>query len=201
MIDGVPLLNLEIAHICALEPGGKRFEPSLTVEQRNSFANLILLCHPDHKLVDGPRSDDYPINVLWSWKENRETTGMEALAGLSNLTEEKLATLIHAAQTTLLDRIGPALDEFAKTAPELAALLKTLTKELADPRIHGFGLSEDAVRKLYDASRTFANLEDNATTLSSAARDLRNLEDLATRLDNAADNVRSAANALTDARF
>lgn len=47
-----------------------------------------------------------------------------------------------------------SLDEFAKTAPELEALLKTLTRELADPRIHGFGVSEDAVQKLYDASRT-----------------------------------------------
>jgi hypothetical protein len=61
-----------------------------------------------------------------------------------------------------LDRIGPALDEFGKTAPGLATLLRSVMDELADPRIHGFGISEDGITRLYKASRTFANLEDSA---------------------------------------
>ncbi|MEV0173923.1 HNH endonuclease signature motif containing protein [Streptomyces sp. NPDC050803] len=189
MINGAPRLNLEIAHIRAFEEGGKRFEPKWSVKERNSFDNLILLCNPHHEEVDGPDSDNYPVEALLGWKHAREADGLDALAGLGELTTTKLGEMIAAAQGELVDRIGPALDEFAKTAPEVAALLKAVMKELADPRVHGFGISEDGINTLQKSARTFANLEDSANMLANAADTLKNLEDSANTLADAADSL------------
>ncbi|MFG2363000.1 hypothetical protein ACGFY3_15270 [Streptomyces mirabilis] len=41
IIDGKPVLNLDIAHIRALKAGGKRFDSTWSVEDKNSFANLL----------------------------------------------------------------------------------------------------------------------------------------------------------------
>jgi hypothetical protein len=202
MINGTPRLNLEIAHIRAFEEGGKRFDPALSVRERNSFDNLILLCNPHHEEVDGPDSGQYSVNVLEGWKHARETDGLDALAGLGDLTKSELSEMIATAQSELVDRIEPALDEFAKTAPELAALLKAVTKELADPKVHGFGISEDGIKMLHKSARTFANLEDSANILASAADALKNLEDTANTLASAAGalkNLEDGVDILADA--
>ncbi|MEU6019625.1 hypothetical protein ABZ826_38425 [Streptomyces sp. NPDC047515] len=108
--------------------------------------------------------------------------------------------MIAEAQSELLDRVVPALDEFAKTAPEIAVLIRTLLDELADPRIHGFGISEDGIHTLHTSSGALANLEDNAGMLLDAAESLVNLPDWITALKRAASEARSAASALEDAR-
>ncbi|MER0446609.1 HNH endonuclease signature motif containing protein [Streptomyces sp. Edi4] len=215
MINGAPRLNLEIAHIRAFEEGGKRYAPDWSISERNSFANLILLCHPHHSEIDGTDSDDYPVERLEGWKEEREADGLNALAGLGDLTEQRLGEMISEAQTSLVDRVGPALDEFAKTAPELAALLKVTLKELANPRIHGFGLSEDEISSLsrasdglshlqdtafllVDASHKLSHLQDTASTLADAAHDLVGLADEASILHQAAVRADRAAGKLMD---
>lgn len=139
------------------------------MKERNGFDNLILLCNPHHEEVDGPDSAQYPVEVLLGWKHAREADGVDALAGLGELTKSELGEMIATAQNEVVDRIGPALDEFAKTAPELASLLKVVVKELADPRVHGFGISEDGITMLHSSARTFANLEDSANLLANAA--------------------------------
>ncbi|MGV2917041.1 hypothetical protein [Streptomyces alfalfae] len=84
---------------------------------------------------------------------------------------------------------------------ELSSLLKTLLDELADPRVHGFGISEDGIAMLHESSQTLANLEDHAFNLARAARALANLPDWITALSKAADEANSAANSLADSRF
>ncbi|UNZ21302.1 HNH endonuclease [Streptomyces sp. 891-h] len=197
MIDGEPFLNLEIAHIRAFEDNGPRSEEDLDIRERNSFGNLILLCTPHHKLVDGPRSEEFPVEVLEGWKDARESDGIDALAGLTDLTEDKLATMIQEAQHELFERLEPALDEFAKTAPELADLLKSVTREISDPRIHGFGISEDSVRMLSNASRDLGHLPDTAPWLLRAAHALRTLPDTASTLQDAADDLKGLPDTVT----
>jgi hypothetical protein len=38
----------QICHIEAAEPGGERFNPAMTNEERRSASNLLLLCYPHH---------------------------------------------------------------------------------------------------------------------------------------------------------
>lgn len=189
MVNDEPRLNLEIAHIRAFEDGGKRSDSVMSVSERNSFANLILLCHPHHTEIDGPNSDQYPVELLARWKQRRESDGVSALAGLGDLTEQRLGEMIGEAQTALVGRIEPALDEFAKSAPELASLLKVTLKELADPRVHGFGLSEDEITSLNRAASDLAHLQDTAFVLAEAARNLSHLQDSASMLSDAAHDL------------
>jgi hypothetical protein len=39
----------QLCHIEAAEPGGERFNPGMTNEQRRSAANLMLMCYPHHR--------------------------------------------------------------------------------------------------------------------------------------------------------
>jgi hypothetical protein len=201
MLGGVPILNLEIAHIRALESGGKRYDPSWSDAARNSFGNLILLCTAHHKLVDGVGSDRYSVGVLESWKAAREADGIDALAGLNQLTEEKLVRMMATAQGEFLDRVGPALDEFGRTAPELASLLRILTDELADPRVHGFGISEDGIAMLARSADILVGLEDYAHALLAAAERMGNIQDGAAMLLEAAEHLQAAAGRIMDARY
>src|SRR5438270_6324391 len=47
-----PSLVGEAAHIVAEQPDGPRGRSDLPLEQRNKYANLILLCNVHHKQVD-----------------------------------------------------------------------------------------------------------------------------------------------------
>ena len=55
LVNGEYKLALQIAHICAVSPGGPRHDPAMAEPDRNDFANLILLCYVHHTAIDGPR--------------------------------------------------------------------------------------------------------------------------------------------------
>lgn len=190
-VNGVPMNNFQIAHIRAFSPGGPRYDPDLPAGEREGFSNLLLLCIPHHTLVDGQRTASrYPVELLKKWKSDREADGVEALAGLRDLTESRLPEMIATAQGELLDRVGPALEEFGKSAPELASLLKVVLDELADPRVHGFGVSQDAIEDLASAAHSLRGLEDHAAMLMNAAVTMGNLTDGAAALREAAHDIR-----------
>ncbi|MGW7261525.1 hypothetical protein [Streptomyces sp. NPDC054834] len=199
MVNGVPKLNAEIAHIRAINRGGKRFDATWSVQERNSFKNLLLLCVPHHTTIDGANSADYPVAVLESWKASREGESVEALEGLTGLTEARLGEMLAEAQGQFLDQVRPALAEFSKTAPELAGLLNTLMDELADPRIHGFGIDPDSISLFSDAARSLGSFEDNVHVFANAADKLGGLEDKAKSLMTAAKRLEAATSAIQSA--
>ena len=69
------------AHITAAAPGGPRYDPSLTPEQRSSIQNGIWLCQNCSKLVDSdPRT--YPVELLLAWREAAENQARKELEGM-----------------------------------------------------------------------------------------------------------------------
>jgi hypothetical protein len=65
------------AHITAASPGGVRYDPSLTSEQRKSYENGIWLCKYCGDLVDKDAMT-YPVQLLLDWKASAEQrAGME----------------------------------------------------------------------------------------------------------------------------
>ncbi|WP_406502349.1 hypothetical protein [Streptomyces sp. NBC_01602] len=152
-VDGEHILNLEIAHIRAISSGGKRFDPQLTLDEKNAFTNLLLLCKVHHVRVDGRDSNQYTVEVLQEWKTLRETDGLEPLQGMQGLTEERFRELVSESFSSFIDETHEALAELARIAPEAAATLRVLVEELADPRVHGFGIDPDTPGRRYPAGQ------------------------------------------------
>jgi hypothetical protein len=75
------------AHITAASPGGKRYDASLTPDQRASEENGIWLCQNDAKLVD---NDDkrYTVAVLREWKQKAEAAALAEIEGTSRRPED-----------------------------------------------------------------------------------------------------------------
>ena len=70
--DATQSLKIGVAaHICAASPGGPRFDPSQTEEDRKSIANAIWLCHSCSDLVDKD-PEAYGADVLRGWKSAHE---------------------------------------------------------------------------------------------------------------------------------
>src|SRR3954454_12821398 len=55
----------EMAHIRGEKPGASRHDAGQTAKERNSYANLILLCPTHHTLIDKPENEtSYSVNLL-----------------------------------------------------------------------------------------------------------------------------------------
>lgn len=93
--EGDPLIAVEIAHIRGANANSKRYDADMTDDERSHFDNLMLLCTPHHKLIDGPRSDEFPTDLLLSWKHEHEAG--HDVSGLGVLSADDLPDLIQAA--------------------------------------------------------------------------------------------------------
>lgn len=136
-VDGMPICDVEIAHIRAADSSAARFDPTMTDAQRASFANLILLCSAHHKLIDRIAPHDFPPELLEHWKAENEDPDLAALAG-GTLTQETL----EAALEEIAGRLGPRREVKVElmcgvmlprgtgsvmTSPDLATLENTVT--------------------------------------------------------------------------
>jgi len=70
----LPLFDLEsdtlvgeICHIKAQNPGGERYDPDQSDEERHGFDNLLLLCRAHHKVIDH-HPDTYTVEQLLEMK-------------------------------------------------------------------------------------------------------------------------------------
>jgi len=62
----------ENCHIVSESDGGQRADPTMLVEHRNSYANLILLCRNHHKVIDS-QEGEYTVENLHKMKADHET--------------------------------------------------------------------------------------------------------------------------------
>jgi hypothetical protein len=61
-VSGTMLGN--IAHICAAEKGGARYDPEMTDKQRRDISNLFIVCGKHHDIIDDKNNEnDYP--AIW----------------------------------------------------------------------------------------------------------------------------------------
>jgi len=61
----------ELAHICAANAGGPRFNNTLSDDELRAQNNLMLLCHRHHRLIDA-FPEKYPVSILESMKTRHE---------------------------------------------------------------------------------------------------------------------------------
>lgn len=70
------------AHICAAAPGGKRYDSTMTPDQRKSIENGIWLCQTHSKLIDTD-AETYTVEKLHQWKKDAEERARIALADIN----------------------------------------------------------------------------------------------------------------------
>jgi hypothetical protein len=63
----------KIAHICAAEKGGARYDPNMTDEERRDISNLFIVCGKHHDIIDDKNNErDYPAGLLRKYKTTHE---------------------------------------------------------------------------------------------------------------------------------
>lgn len=76
----------QAAHICAAAPGGKRYDSSMTAEERKSIDNGIWLCNFHARLIDTDETK-YPVELLHEWKTKAETAAANRLIDTNSFSE------------------------------------------------------------------------------------------------------------------
>ena len=187
-VDGMPQINLEIAHIHAFEAGGPREIPGMPIADRNSFPNLIWLCVPCHKRVDADEQT-YPADLLKKWKSDRESLPLGRLAGLRDLDVAGMEELLRRAMA----EIRRDMATFAESFPDLASVLRETIEGLPSLDPESLQLLSDAANRLglpdyapiMHSAAVRLDLPDYAPMVHHSARDL-DLPDHAPMLAQAA---------------
>lgn len=78
-----------VSHICAAAPGGPRYDPAMSSEDRAGEENGLLLCRYCAALVDADETS-YPVDLLRLWKRQAYQFAMNMLAAPADHTEDTL---------------------------------------------------------------------------------------------------------------
>ena len=108
------------AHITAAAPGGPRYDPSLTPEQRRDQSNGIWLCQTHGKLVDSD-SEHFTVEMLREWKGASETQSFRALVAPHAARDQRIEPgASDIADRELIERWGlPAQDDLQSVTSRL----------------------------------------------------------------------------------
>lgn len=126
----------EICHIEAALPGGQRFNPNQSNEDRRHFDNLMLMCFKHHKITDN--EEKYTVSILKEMKIAHEAKFADAVNKLENSIQdltEKQVIIYPETLKELRSTLGWEFmsdDELAVLVPdviEAAEMLKLLVPD------------------------------------------------------------------------
>jgi hypothetical protein len=73
LLSGTPeLIKGLVAHIVAEKPTGPRGDPVRSPQLIDNVGNLMLMCHPHHRLIDDEKAEEYPEERLLAIKQAHE---------------------------------------------------------------------------------------------------------------------------------
>ncbi len=162
----------KVAHICAAEPGGARYDKTMTDEQRRGFDNLFIVCGKHHDLIDDPaNAADYPADLLRKHKAARERRFriaeqqlIDTYADATQATQPTYPTNLRA----LAKAVG--IDEIADHPDELAGI-RDFIDSLKECPLDQRSFALEVSRRMRRLKRRHLSVEDvgGAFTLSQAA--------------------------------
>jgi len=125
-------VNLGVAaHITAAAPGGPRYDPSMTPEERRGVYNAIWLCQTCAKLVDND-PDRFTVAVLRDWKLQAQAEAMANVGKPRSADTSRDAATI--ARASLMDhRFQMVMDNYRGSPKFMIDTFKDLSQlEKAD---------------------------------------------------------------------
>jgi hypothetical protein len=174
---GVYKKNAQIAHISGVR--APRYRPGMSVEERDSSKNLLLLCLAHHAEVDDKKYGErlYPPEKLQEWKTNHEGEHGSILKMIGPVDVDtfmdRLATVFEPP-TRRLEAIAEQLEKTGKLNATAVAELRVISSALREnpigPDPRAVGQLVDAITMLggQDFPRTVAQLMDAATLMHNA---------------------------------
>ncbi len=185
-------MNLQIAHIRPASVNGPRAAAAGSIDDRDDFANLILLCKPHHEEVD-EFPDDYTVDILEDWKRARERGRQTALSNVAEFTtEDGLRQAIVDAIADRDEALESALTRLEQNDQEAAELLREMRDQLAAAREAGHVVDPDSASLTHQAAMMLQHLPDSASVALDAAQSLQSIEGLVATLSAAAKRIESA---------
>jgi len=107
--DPARALNLGVvAHITAASPGGPRYDPALTSEQRSSAENAIWLCQNCAKLVDNDPTQ-FTVDLMRDWKRRVEEEALCHIGKTSPFTNQQRYSLFNDLQKYVKVHMRPVI--------------------------------------------------------------------------------------------
>ena len=142
--DNDPAVTIgRIAHIESFSDEGPRANPSLTIQQRNSYDNLIILCGNHHTLVD-TQPNTYTVELLRTWKAAQEERHEVFLAqAMRNITFTELDQITNA----LVNGEQPPISPITVIPPQEKMARNGLTEQSG--RLFTMGLVQTQLVKHY----------------------------------------------------
>lgn len=111
--DGITIIS-KICHIEAAEPGGARYNPAMTDDERRHYNNLLLLCDECHSIIDNKENEKkYTVALLQLWKKDHESKMLAKLALNPSLLIEAINAISKLDLEEENDQIIEKLDAFA----------------------------------------------------------------------------------------
>lgn len=103
IVEDTGTVTAEICHIRSLRPRGPRYDKNQTPEERNSAANLILMCGRHHKIID-TEIRKYTSATLLKIKQEHEGRGFAEISPAGTQVAQQL--LSHYTQIAVTGNRG-----------------------------------------------------------------------------------------------
>jgi hypothetical protein len=149
-------INIGVAaHITAASPGGPRYDPNLTPDQRKSAANGIWLCQACAKLIDSDESR-YSKALLLEWKQSAERAALREIEKLCVKREAKTLQEPDSCGkviNSLFNYTFSSSETFEKDITLLVGRIDDLKREEQSARNLGLKGSAEAARDEIQATK------------------------------------------------
>jgi hypothetical protein len=100
----------QICHIKGKSPGGPRYDPNQTEEERNGYKNLLVMCAAHNKIVDDEATrDQFPVELLTQFKQSHEVRSRNSVVK-DNVVERIIVSLQDLFPAPKQDSLTPIID-------------------------------------------------------------------------------------------